>query len=51
MLSIQNLHVAVDAKPILDGLTPADALAWVRSGYHPRAVETPWQRRWLRQVC
>jgi hypothetical protein len=42
---------ALAALAILDGLTPADALAWVRSGYHPRAVETPWQRRWLRQVC
>lgn len=32
---------------ILAGLSPADALAWTRANYHPRAVETPWQRRWL----
>jgi protein-tyrosine phosphatase len=24
-----------------------DAVAWVRSNYHKRAVETPWQRRWV----
>ena len=26
------------------------AVAWVRREYHPRAVETPWQRWWLRRV-
>ena len=38
---------ALAALAILDGLAPAAALRWVRAGYHPRAVETPWQRRWL----
>lgn len=42
---------ALAALAVLDGFTPADALAWVRANYHPRAVETPWQRRWLRKVC
>ncbi len=41
---------ALAALAVLDGLTPAEALAWVRGGYHHRAVETPWQRRWLRRV-
>jgi protein-tyrosine phosphatase len=41
---------ALAALAVLDGLTPADAVTWVRTGYHPRAVETPWQRRWLRRV-
>jgi hypothetical protein len=41
---------ALAALAVLDGLDPADALIWVRAGYHPRAVETPWQRRWLRRV-
>jgi Protein-tyrosine phosphatase len=41
---------ALAALAILDGLTPREAVTWVRGGYHPRAVETPWQRRWLRQV-
>lgn len=41
---------ALAAIAILDGLAPAEALAWVRSTYHHRAVETPWQRRWLHRV-
>jgi protein-tyrosine phosphatase len=37
---------------VLDGLAPPDAVAWVREHYHSRAVETPWQGRWLRHlVC
>ncbi|MFC6083776.1 protein-tyrosine phosphatase family protein [Sphaerisporangium aureirubrum] len=31
----------------LTGLSPDEALAWVREHHHPRAVETPWQRRWI----
>lgn len=34
---------------VLDGVPPDDAVAWVREHYHPRAVETPWQRRWVRR--
>ncbi len=41
---------ALAALAILDGLTPPEALTWVRGNYHRRAVETPWQRRWLRKV-
>ena len=41
---------ALAALAALDGLTAPEALAWVRAGYHHRAVETPWQRRWLRGV-
>jgi hypothetical protein len=33
---------------ILDGVPPETAVAWVREHYHPRAVETPWQRRFVR---
>ena len=32
---------------ILSGVPPAEAVAWVRQRYHPRAVETPRQRRWV----
>jgi hypothetical protein len=32
---------------VLTGLPPADAVAWTRANYHHRAVETPWQRRWV----
>ncbi|MFU8851203.1 protein-tyrosine phosphatase family protein [Micromonospora sp. SL1-18] len=41
---------ALAALAVLDGLAPAAAVAWVRARYHPRAVETPWQRWWLRRV-
>ena len=41
---------ALAALAVLDGLRPDQAVAWVRAGYHPRAVETPWQHRWLRVV-
>jgi hypothetical protein len=41
---------ALAALAVLDGLDPAAAVHWVRSEYHRRAVETPWQRWWLRRV-
>ena len=33
---------------VLDGVPPAEAVAYVRAGYHRGAVETPWQRRYVR---
>jgi Protein-tyrosine phosphatase len=47
---IGRTGTALAALAVLDGLSPEDALAWVRLEYHPRAVETPWQRWWLRRV-
>jgi hypothetical protein len=41
---------ALAALAIFDGLPSAQAVSWVRSHYHHRAVETPWQRRWLRKL-
>jgi protein-tyrosine phosphatase len=41
---------ALAALAVLDGVTPDEAVGWVRATYHRRAVETPWQRRWLRRV-
>ncbi|HSK35771.1 MAG TPA: protein-tyrosine phosphatase family protein [Actinomycetota bacterium] len=41
---------ALAALAVLDGLSPAQAVGWVRARYHRRAVETPWQRRWLGTV-
>ena len=41
---------ALAALAVLDGLRPAEAVALVRRTYHRRAVETPWQRRWLSSV-
>jgi len=34
---------------VLDGLPARDAVRYVRRHYNPRAVETPWQRRYVRQ--
>ena len=34
---------------ILAGLDPAPAVSWTRRYYEYRAVETPWQRRWVRR--
>jgi protein-tyrosine phosphatase len=33
---------------VLDGVPAHDAVAWVRRHYHSRAVETPWQRAFVR---
>src|SRR4051812_26679755 len=41
---------ALAALAVLDGLDPPAAVRWVRADYHRRAVETPWQRWWLRRV-
>lgn len=32
---------------VLSDVPSSDAVAWTRANYHRRAVETPWQRRWV----
>ena len=32
---------------VLDGVPAARAVAFVRQYYHPHAVETPWQKRYV----
>jgi hypothetical protein len=32
---------------VLDGVPPGEAIAFVREHYDARAVETPWQRRYI----
>ena len=32
---------------VLDGVASSDAVGYVRRHYDPRAVETPWQRRYV----
>ncbi len=34
---------------VLDGVPAAGAVAWVRAHYDPGAVETPWQKRFVRR--
>jgi protein-tyrosine phosphatase len=36
---------------VLDGLDPGSALRWTREHHHPKAVETPGQRRWIEQFA
>ncbi|WP_424189373.1 protein-tyrosine phosphatase family protein [Actinokineospora sp. G85] len=47
---IGRTGTAIAALAVLDGLTPDEAFRWVRATYNPRAIETPWQRRWLKKV-
>ena len=32
---------------VVDGVPAEQAVAYVRRHYHPRAVETPWQKRYV----
>jgi Protein-tyrosine phosphatase len=41
---------ALAAMAVLAGVDPTEAVGWVRARYDPRAVETPWQRRWVRRL-
>lgn len=36
---------------VLSGVAPDEAVDWVRARYRPRAVETPWQRWWVRRTA
>ena len=38
---------ALACMAVLDGVPPQQAVAYVRKRYDPRAVETPWQRRYV----
>lgn len=44
---IGRTGTALAALAVLDGLSPPDALRWVRVGYHRAAVETRGQEHWL----
>ncbi len=41
---------ALAAIAVLAGVPRAEAVAWARRVYDERAVETPWQRRWVLKV-
>ena len=41
---------AIAILAVFAGVPPDDAVAWVRTNYHRRAVETPWQRRWVTSI-
>lgn len=35
----------------LGGVSAEEATAWVRATYDPHAVETPWQRRYVKRFA
>jgi protein-tyrosine phosphatase len=41
---------ALAALAVLDGVPASAAVSWVRENYDPKAVETPWQARWVRRI-
>jgi len=47
---IGRTGTALSAICVFEGMDPKEAVKWVRRNYHPRAVEVPWQRRFIRQV-
>lgn len=47
---IGRTGTALAALCVLEGLDPDDAVSYVRAHYAPRAVEVPWQRRFLRAL-
>ncbi|MEX5274590.1 protein-tyrosine phosphatase family protein [Kocuria sp. CPCC 205235] len=42
---------AIALLAVMSGVAADDALAWARAHYHPRAVETRGQKRWLRDAA
>ncbi|BCB86189.1 protein-tyrosine phosphatase family protein [Phytohabitans suffuscus] len=40
---------ALASLAVLDGVPPAEAVAWIRARYDRHAVETPWQKRFVRK--
>lgn len=44
---IGRTGTALACLAVLDGVPPADAVAYVRARYDRRAVETPWQHRYV----
>ncbi|MFC6094178.1 protein-tyrosine phosphatase family protein [Saccharothrix sp. BKS2] len=44
---IGRTGTAVACLAVLAGVPAAEAVAWTRAHYHRRAVETPWQKRWV----
>jgi protein-tyrosine phosphatase len=47
---IGRTGTALAAIAVMAGISRVEAVAWVRRRYNRRAVETPWQRRWVRKV-
>ena len=48
---IGRTGTAMTVLAMMSGVAPDDAVAWVREHYHPRAVETGRQRRWVENLA
>lgn len=48
---IGRTGTALSILAIMSGVDPAEAVTWVRTQYHPRAVETRRQQRWITGVA
>lgn len=46
---IGRTGTALACLAVLAGTPPEDAVAYIRARYRPNAVETPWQRRYVRR--
>lgn len=44
---IGRTGTVIAALATLAGVPAGEAVAWARANYQRRAVETPWQRRWI----
>ncbi|TDQ53253.1 protein-tyrosine phosphatase family protein [Actinorugispora endophytica] len=47
---IGRTGTALSAMCVFEGMGPEEAVTWTRRNYHPRAVEVPWQRRFVRRA-
>ncbi|MGO2931084.1 MULTISPECIES: protein-tyrosine phosphatase family protein [Leucobacter] len=48
---IGRTGTALAVLAVMSGVPASDAVAWVRAHYHPHAVETRGQRRWVSEVA
>ncbi len=48
---IGRTGTAVSCLAILAGVPAGEAVAWTRARLHPKAVEMPWQHRWIRRFA
>jgi protein-tyrosine phosphatase len=48
---IGRTGTALACLAVLDGVPAGRAVDFVRRAYHPRAVETPWQKRYVRRFA
>ena len=48
---IGRTGTVVSCLAVLEGVPAGAAVAWTRERLHPRAVEMPWQHRWIRRFA